>query len=150
MIKKLNLKDHKLAVDTIKIFHDSYAIEAEILKAKDFPPLKRTMSEYTDTETEFYGHYTQQILSAVIEIKIEEKSIHIQSLVVDPSFFRQGIAIKLLNFVLRNFETDHFSVETGVDNLPAIKLYKKLGFVEVNQYDTNHGIRKIRLKNTPS
>ena len=34
-------------------------------------------------------------------------------------------------------------VETGVDNEPVIKLYKKLGFKEVKQWDTDFGIRKV-------
>ena len=37
-------------------------------------------------------------------------------------------------------------VETGVENEPAILLYKKFGFKEVKQWDTDHGIRKIRLE----
>ncbi len=146
MIKKLNLQDQELTIETRKVFQASYAIEAEILKAVDFPPLKRTLMEYSETETDFYGYYTQHTLSAVVEIKIDDDSIHIQSLVVDPQFFRLGIAGKLLDYVFAHFTTDVFTVETGLDNLPAVRLYKKFGFVESKQYDTDHGIRKIRFE----
>ena len=65
-------------------------------------------------------------MAAVIEIIDKNKYIHIRSLVVHPSFFRQGIARKLMEYALNNYETDLFVVETGVDNEPASKLYLKL------------------------
>lgn len=39
-----------------------------------------------------------------------------------------------------------FTVETGIDNQPAIKLYESFGFQELEQWDTNHGIRKVRFE----
>jgi ribosomal protein S18 acetylase RimI-like enzyme len=98
------------------------------------------------SETEFYGFLKEQELAAVIEVKREPTSTHIQSLVVDPRFFRQGIASALLVFVLNSYNTRTFTVETGLANAPATKLYKRFQFKEVSQYDTDHGIRKIRFE----
>ncbi len=97
-------------------------------------------------ETQFYGFHIEQDLVAVIELDILKQSIHIQSLVVHPEYFRQGIAGKLIQFVFDNFKTNRLTVETGVDNLPAVRLYKNYGFEEIKQYDTNHGIRKVRFE----
>lgn len=58
----------------------------------------------------------------------------------------EGIGRRLMRFVLESFEHGIFTVETGVDNIPAIQLYEKMGFREIKQYDTNFGIRKIRLE----
>lgn len=146
MIQKLNHKNQQLAVEIRDVFQASYAIEAEILEAIDFPPLKRTLSEYSNSETDFYGYYTNHILSAVVELKINNDSIHIQSLVVDPKFFRRAIASQLIQFVFENFNTPLLTVETGLNNTPAVLLYKKHGFIEVEQFDTSHGIRKIRFE----
>ena len=146
MIQTLNHQNLQQAKKIYRVFQDSYAIEAEILKAVDFPPLKRTVEEFINTNTLFLGYKKDQELAAVIELDIKSQSIHIQSLVVDPQFFRLGIAGKLINYAFSNFETKLFTVETGLGNLPAIKLYKKYKFVETKQYDTDHGIRKIRLE----
>ena len=146
MIQKLNHKDPQQTQNIYQVFQDSYAVEAKILKAVDFPPLKRTTEQFVEADTCFYGYKIKHILAAVIELDSKDQSIHIQSLVVDPQYFRQGIAGKLLDFVFENFTAKLFTIETGVDNIPAVKLYKKYGFVETKQYDTNHGIRKIRFE----
>ena len=65
---------------------------------------------------------------------------------VDPLFFRQGIARKLMEFTFNTFDSNLFVVETGVENEPASKLYMKFGFIEVKQWNTEHGIRKIKFE----
>ncbi len=124
------------------LFQRSYQIEALILEADNFPPLKRTLEQYINTDTEFYGFWQEQTLAAVIELRFSRQSIHVQSLVVDPDFFRHGIATKLMNHVLTNFESILYTVETGTANDPAIKLYEKLGFKQIRQYIAGQGITK--------
>ena len=85
-------------------------------------------------------------VAAVIELDANKKVVHIQSLVVDPKYFRQGIGRKLVQYVLDKYEVELITVETGVDNLPAISLYKSFGFKEIKQWDTDHGVRKIRFE----
>ena len=51
-----------------------------------------------------------------------------------------------MEFVLDLFDSKLFVVETGVENGPATELYRKLDFIEVKQWDTNHGVRKIKFE----
>ena len=81
----------------------------------------------------------------VIEIKDNGQILHIQSLVVKPSQFRKGMASAMIAFVLNENMECNFTVETGCDNLPAINLYLKFGFVEKEKYETDHGVHKICL-----
>jgi len=146
MIKKLNNKDIVIAKKIRLVFQVSYAIEAKLLNATNFPPLNRTLNDFINCDTQFYGYWKNEALTAVVEIRDNQNSTLIQSLVVDPLYFRQGIAGKLINFVFENYNSKTFNVETGLANLPAIKLYERFGFSEVKQYDTDVGIRKIRFE----
>jgi ribosomal protein S18 acetylase RimI-like enzyme len=139
MIIKINNKSNKIAKEIRDIFQASYAIETEMLKAIDFPPLKRTISQFLNSNSEFYAYYLNQNIAGVIEIENNQDLTHIQSLVVYPKYFRKGVGRKLVQFVLDTYKSIIFTVETGVDNHPAIQLYTSLGFEEQDQWNTNHG-----------
>ena len=146
MITKINNKENNLAEEIRAIFQASYAVEAKMLKAVDFPPLKRTVSQFLNSNSEFYAYYLIKNIAGVIEIENHEDLTHIQSLVVYPRYFRRGIGNKLVQFIFETCKSKTFTVETGVDNQPAIKLYHRCGFQEQEQWDTDHGIRKVRFK----
>ena len=146
MIIKINNKENKIAEEIRAIFQVSYTVEAKMLKAVDFPPLKRTVSQFLKSDSEFYAYYLIKNIAGVIEIENDKDLTHIQSLVVYPKYFRNGIGRKLVQFILDNYKSKVFTVETGIDNHPAIKLYKSFGFQEQKQWDTNHGVRKVRFE----
>ena len=146
MIERLQNKEVTIAQQLRSVFQLSYAVEAKLIHAIDFPPLKRPLEEYMTSSNDFFGYVKGSILVGVIEIIHTDNFTHIQSLVVDPSFFRQGIARKLMEFVLDKFDSTLFVVETGLENGPAVDLYHKFDFKEVNQWDTDHGVRKIKLE----
>jgi len=146
MIIKINNKENKIAEEIRAIFQVSYAVEAKMLKAIDFPPLKRTVSQFLKSDSKFYAYYLTKKIAGVIEIENGEDLTHIQSLVVYPKYFRNGIGSKLVQFILDNYKSKIFTVETGIDNHPAIKLYKSFGFQEQKQWNTDHGVRKVRFE----
>ena len=146
MIVKIDNTRNEIAQEIWNIFQASYVIEAKILQAIDFPPLRRTMSQFLNSNSEFYAYYLKQNIAGLIEINNNQEATHIQSLVVYPKYFRQGIGRKLVKFVLDTYKSIIFTVETGVGNHPAIKLYISLGFEEQGQWDTNHKVRKVRFK----
>ena len=127
------------------VFKASYEIEAKLLGVTDFPPLNRKISEYMESNTDFYGISMGKEIAAIIEVAPNKINTKINSLVVHPRFFRQGLGKKLIQFVLTVFDSELFTVETGLKNEPAIALYKNLGFAEQEQWDTEIGIKKIKL-----
>ena len=146
MIEKLDNHKIEVAKQIRLLFQASYSVEAQILGAIDFPPLKRSLESYQKTKTTFLGCFEDQELAGITEIETHPTYIDINSLVVHPRFFRRGIASKLLEFLFHRFKVELFIVETGVKNQPAIALYKKHGFKEIKEWDTDFGIRKIAFE----
>jgi N-acetylglutamate synthase-like GNAT family acetyltransferase len=146
MIEKLQNSKLEIAEKIRAIFQVSYKVEAKLLAAVNFPPLQRPLEKYRESSTEFYGYSKDGELAGVVEIDANNNYILIRSLVIHPIFFRQGIAGKLIEFVFNTFDSNLFVVETGLANGPATALYKKFGFIEVHQWDTDHGIRKVKFE----
>jgi len=146
MIQRLQNNDIEISKKIRAVFQVSYKVEAKLLKAIDFPPLKRPLEDYVISNNAFFGYLKNEELAGVIEIVHNKSYTLIRSLVVDPIFFRQGIARKLMEFTFNTFDSELFVVETGLENEPASKLYKKFGFIEVKQWDTDFGIRKIKFE----
>ncbi|MEK0158870.1 GNAT family N-acetyltransferase [Pseudoalteromonas piscicida] len=145
MIQKLNNRDASMAREIFNVFQRSYKIEAELIGASYFPPLSRTIEDICGATSHFYGYFENQNLAAVIEIVLINKTLEIDSLTVDPNYFRKGIAGKLLHFALTEFDAAKVIVETATANAPAIKLYNKHGFVEYKRWLSAHGIEKLAL-----
>jgi len=145
MIAKLDNSNETVANDIFTIFQNSYKVEAQLIGTLAFPPLFRSIKNIEDSTTQFYGFSENECLAAVIEIAMEGRQLHINSLTVDPSYFRKGIAKKLINYVLEKMDYSEAIVETAVVNIPAINLYKKHGFVEFKRWLPSHGIEKLAL-----
>ncbi|MBT1063030.1 GNAT family N-acetyltransferase [Bowmanella sp. Y26] len=150
MIRKLEHSDKNVARDIYSVFQHSYKVEAQLLGVANFPPLARTADAIETAESFFYGYMEGDCLAAVIEISLTGQTLDIDSLTVDPAYFRKGIARKLLSYILTHFSFSQALVETAVENTPAIDLYQKQGFVEYKRWTPSHGIPKIALSLPPT
>jgi ribosomal protein S18 acetylase RimI-like enzyme len=145
MITKLDNSNEYIAHQIFTVFQNSYKVEAQLIGTLNFPPLLRSVKDIIISKTKFYGFIESNSLTAVIEIVIEDKHLQIQSLTVDPLYFRKGIADKLIDYILDKFNFSEAIVETAVVNIPAINLYKKHGFVEFKRWTPSHGIEKLAM-----
>jgi ribosomal protein S18 acetylase RimI-like enzyme len=99
-----------------------------------------------ETERCFFGLWKNDALAGLVEIDlISDTGMEICSLVVDPPYFRQGVASRLIHHVLHSFDSKYALVETAAANQPAITLYEKHGFSEEKRWLPSHGILKVRL-----
>ncbi len=146
VIQKIDPANTAVAQQLYELFQASYAVEAKLLGAVDFPPLKRKAGEFAGSGNDFYGYFVDDVMAAATEVDKGPETTHIQSLVVHPRFFRRGIGAALVNFVLEEYDAGIFTVETGAANAPATQLYRKMGFRELYEYDTDHGVRKGRFE----
>lgn len=145
MIKNLDNSSEYIAHQIFTVFQNSYKVEAQLIGTLSFPPLLRSTQNIKISKTQFYGFIESKNLAAVIEIVVADKHLHIQSLTVNPLYFRKGIADKLIDYILDKFSFSEATVETAVANLPAINLYKKHGFVEFKRWTPSHGIEKLAM-----
>ncbi len=145
MIRKLDNSNKVVAKQIFTVFQNAYQVEAQLIGVLSFPPLLRTVNNIEDSTTSFYGFIENNELAGVIELAKENEQLNIDSLTVDPSFFRKGIASKLIDYVLADNSLLKTTVETAVVNIPAIKLYKKHGFVEFKRWTPDHGIEKLAM-----
>jgi ribosomal protein S18 acetylase RimI-like enzyme len=145
MINKLDNSNVEVAKQIFTTFQNSYKIEAQLIGTLDFPPLARSVRDIENSTTLFYGFSEKESLAAVIEFVINGELLDINSLTVDPCYFRNGIADKLISYVLHKFNFSKAIVETAVVNTPAINLYKKHGFVEFKRWTPSHGIEKLAM-----
>lgn len=146
MIKELHNNKIETARQIRAVFQRSYAVEAVLLKATVFPPLERPLESFLESNTVFFGCIEGEELAGVVEVDHKLGYTKINSLVVCPNYFRRGVGRRLVQFVFDEFDAELFLVETGADNAPATALYKKLGFRELEQYDTEIGIRKVKFE----
>lgn len=145
MITKLDHSYEDVATQIFTVFQSSYKIEAQLIGTLDFPPLSRSEENIENSKTQFYGFIENHSLAGVIEVSLKDKHLEIDSLTVDPNYFRKGIASKLISHVLEALDFSEAIVETAVVNLPAINLYKRHGFVEFKRWTPSHGIEKLAL-----
>jgi len=147
VITKLDNSNEAVAKQIFTVFQSSYKIEAQLIgvSALDFPPLLRRTKDIASSKKQFYGFSENNCLAAIIEIVIKDKRLEIDSLTVDPHYFRKGIANKLISYALNSVDFSTAIVETAVVNLPAISLYKKHGFVEFKRWTPSHGIEKLAM-----
>lgn len=141
MIKKLNIADKYIAEKVLILQRESYRIEADYIGSDEIPPLKESLPELMKNGEEFYGYVDKDELVGVISYKLNLEKIDIYRVMVHPLHFRKGIAENLVRFI----EKIHCSVEeaivsTGAKNLPAVKLYQKLGFEKVDEVELGDGI----------
>jgi ribosomal protein S18 acetylase RimI-like enzyme len=151
VIRKLNHREHAVAEEILAVQLPAYRIEADLVGFDGIPALHDTLETLMACETEeFYGTYRDERLAGMIACEPEGTALCISRVVVHPDFFRQGIGRLLvteLEAVAReNSSVDRLRVMTGVDNAPAVKLYRSLGFVDTDVREVAPGVQAVFLE----
>jgi len=113
-------------------FSDSYINQLKKMLLKD-----SSLQLVARKEKVFAGY----IASIVSERWL--KHIEILELFIDPNFQGKGVGTKLVNEVInyaRGLSFDGVIVQTEKENIPAQKLYEKLGFIVIDNPEWQEGI----------
>jgi ribosomal protein S18 acetylase RimI-like enzyme len=134
MIQIIQISNPRAASQVLELQRLSYRIEADLIGSDKIPALHENLEQLQHCGETFYGFFERQILCGAISFKLETQTLDIYRLVVHPNHFRQGIARALIQFVLELEDAaKRCIVQTGTLNAPAIGLYQKLGFVELER-----------------
>ena len=74
MIKKLQHTNLEISREMRAVFQVSYAVEAQLLNAVNFPPLQRPLKNYVESNTTFFGYHIKDDIVGVIEVSSNEKA----------------------------------------------------------------------------
>ena len=117
--------------------------------------LKDIFNEYKDNYNpiinEFTKIYTYEIDNEVVSFlifSIMYEKCEIIDIYVKESYRRKGIAVSLINEILKDYNVENITLEVSSINNSAINLYEKLGFKKVairkNYYENSDGILMLK------
>ncbi len=81
---------------------------------------------------EFDFKYYIDGIGYVIARKLYE-NLDITDVFINEEYRRQGYAIKILSYIIENNSNYKIMLEVNEENIPAIKLYEKLGFKKISE-----------------
>jgi GNAT superfamily N-acetyltransferase len=142
----LNLVDHETVSRLCHLQQQAYRVEAALIGFAGIPPLFETLNKLKAVKETFYGISLGDTLAGAIACDYRDKSLDITRLMVNPKFFRQGIAQTLPDFIEQRYSSCAITrVTTGSDNEPAIQLYLKNGFSIIETTPIAPGVFLIHL-----
>jgi ribosomal protein S18 acetylase RimI-like enzyme len=142
----LDLSDESTAGDVLRLQRDAYRVEAHLIGSDEIPPLRETLADLQSCGETFLGGRIDGTLVGAISWRVEDDTIDLHRLVVDPAHFRKGIATTLLRGALdANPFARRAIVQTGASNEPALSFYRREGFVQTDELEPAPGLRVARF-----
>ena len=132
----LDLTDDAVLRELWTVQRLAYAVEAELIGFDGIPPLHESLEELKACGETFLGLYDEEGLAGAVSYQLDGSTVDICRLGVHPRAHRRGIASKLLDALPAGPQT----VSTGGKNEPALRLYRKRGFVEVGTREVAPGV----------
>lgn len=132
----LDLTDDTVLHELWTVQRLAYAVEAEIIGFDGIPPLHESLEELRASGEIFLGLYDDEGLAGAVSYQLDGSTVDICRLVVHPRAHRRGVATQLLDALPDGPQT----VSTGSKNEPALRLYRKRGFVEIGEREVAPGL----------
>ncbi|MNI54386.1 Acetyltransferase (GNAT) family protein [compost metagenome] len=147
-IIKLDLQDDFTVSEVWSLQHKAYRLEAEMIGFHEIPPLLETREMLAGAAEAFFGRFDDngELMGAVAVLEESPGTLTVTRMMVNPDYFRQGVAGSLLEFIFESYSgMERFSVSTGKLNTPAVSLYTKHGFVPAGAEEVAPGVELIEF-----
>ena len=147
-LKEVAIHQFEQAQQMLEIQRNAYAVEAELLGFDEIPARYETIDVIQNLPGTSYGLYIEERLIGFVTVEASEKTVEITKLCIDPTYFRARLATTLLEHILSIHKGKLIYVHTGKHNVPAKRLYTKLGFEPSAEFEPEHGVTLIRYTHT--
>lgn len=144
--------DALLAQRLLRVQHDSYRVEAELIGVDTIPQLHETLEELIASRLDWIavvedeqGGAASGVLGALAWTG-DDEAFEVERLIVSPAHFRRGIARALVTEGVALAAGRPVSVSTGRDNPPARRLYESVGFVHAGDVEVAPGVHLARYE----
>ena len=148
VISELNHHEAPVAAEIMRVQQAAYRAEADLIGFDGIPPLHETAEDVAALELTLLGVRDDSArLVGLIGYRRTGEAVDIDRLAVDPDHHHRGIGTSLLEDLHRREATaTAFDVSTGTANVPAIRLYQRLGYLTTGTEDLSEGITVERLR----
>ena len=104
-----------------------------------YRPTELAVSNKNSAKREWscFGFHVDQVLVGVVEAKLIGSELQLSSLAVDPSFRQQGIARRLVDFIITQFKSINSVSVWCVEQTGNVAIFKALGFNVVQRFDSD-------------
>lgn len=132
--------DTELARLLLAIQHAAYSIEADVIGDRRIPPLHEDLESLRSAALEWLGCFDGPTLVGALAWTMTSDEVDIDRLVVAPEAQRRGVGTQLVRHLLKLAGQRRTTVATGRANLPARRLYERLGFALAAEREVQPGL----------
>jgi ribosomal protein S18 acetylase RimI-like enzyme len=149
-IRELDLTDGPTAAAVHRTGRSAYAVEAGLIGFDGIPALRESLAELRERPLRWLGAVPAAgTVAAFVAWQDEGPQagpVEIDRVCVDPTWFRRGLATRLLDHLMHDLAPDRdMVVTTGAANQPAVALYRRLGFTRTADFEPVLGLRMARF-----
>lgn len=120
-------------INSVNIKDNERFIEIGLLVNGDFSKLFNLEFIINSDSEDVFGYYDNNKLVGFIHVLKTFECVEIINVVVDTEYRKQGIASKLINYVVDYYDDlEYILLEVNEHNEKAINLYNKLEFKVIN------------------
>lgn len=140
-MRVLDLDDQGTAERVHEIQRAAYAVEADLIGSDQIPQLHESLVDLVAADETWVGVDVDGVLAAAVSYRVQDGTVDIHRLVVDPACFRRGLGRRLVEHLHTLPSIDRYIVSTGAANVPARMLYERLGYRPTGEVEVVPGLR---------
>jgi len=151
-IEQINICERETAEEVWRLQHAAYRAEAALIGVSSLPPLQDTTESLQKCGERFFGCRlsVDELAGAISCLREGDSRYVLCRLMVHPHYFRQGIGNALLARLLAETPSNAtWTVTAEIRNLPALALYARYGFIQVETCQLAPDITLATLQRLP-